>query len=139
MRYFLPLCLVLNGLPAVADTVFAQTTIRPREVITADAVFVKDVDTNGAVQSIEKVIGTEAKHAIYAGRPVLIANITQPAVIERNQLVAATFVLNGLTIATEARALERGAVGDVIRAMNITSRSTIRAEVLEGGTLRVLP
>lgn len=59
--------------------------------------------------------------------------------IERNEIAAATFVLNGLTIVTEARALERGSVGDVIRAMNLTSRSTITALVLEDGSLRVLP
>jgi flagella basal body P-ring formation protein FlgA len=93
----------------------------------------------GAAQLLENVIGAEAKRAIYAGRPVLTSNITRAALIERNQIVAATFSLNGLTIDTEARALERGSVGDIIRAMNLTSRSTIRAEVLEDGRLKVLP
>ena len=139
MRTLIILGVVLNGFPASADTVFAQKTIRPREVIAADAVYVKDVDTVGAAQTLEDVIGAEARHTIYAGQPVLQASVMQAAVIERNQIVAATFVLNGLSISTEARALERGSVGDVIRAMNLTSRNTIRAEVLDGGILKVLP
>jgi flagella basal body P-ring formation protein FlgA len=139
MRALILILVIATGLPAFADTVFAQKTIRPREVITADAVYVTDIETAGAAQTLESVIGAEAKHAIYAGRPVLRTNIMRAAVIERNQVAAATFVLNGLTIATEARALERGSVGDVIRAMNLTSRNTIRAEVLEDGNLKVLP
>lgn len=139
MRHLIVLGLVLNGLPALADTVFAEKTIRAREVIAADAVSVKDVDTVGAEDALEAVIGAEARHAIYAGQPILKTSLMQAAVIERNQIAPAIFILNGLTIATEARALERGSVGDVIRAMNLTSRNTIRAEVLEGGSLKVLP
>ncbi len=139
MRCLLALFCILSSSPTLAQTVFAQQNIRPREVITAGAVYIKDVETPGAARLLDQVIGAEAIHAIYAGRPVLSANITQAAVIERNEIAAATFVLNGLTIATEARALERGSVGDVIRAMNLTSRSTITALVLEDGSLRVLP
>ncbi len=139
MRCLFLAVLTLNAPPAAADTVFASTTIRAREVIAREAVILKDFDTVGAAQSLDEVVGSEAKRAIYAGQPVLIASITLAAAIERNEIATATFVLNGLTISTEARALERGAVGDVIRAMNLTSRNTIRAEVLTDGNLRVLP
>ncbi len=139
MRCLLILALVTNAAAASADSVFALKTIRPREVITAQSVQLQKGQAPGAAQSLENVIGAEAKRAIYAGRPVLTSNITRAALIERNQIVAATFSLNGLTIDTEARALERGSVGDIIRAMNLTSRSTIRAEVLEDGRLKVLP
>lgn len=139
MRILLTLVLSFTGTSVFAETVFARNTIRAREVISADSVFVKMVETAGAAQSLGDVIGSEAKRAIYAGHPVLVSNITQAAAIERNEVVTAIFELNGLTISTEARALERGAVGDVIRAMNLTSRNTIRAEVIANGSLRVLP
>lgn len=139
MRILLTLVLSFTGTSVFAETVFARNTIRAREVISADAVFLKKIETAGAAQSLEDVIGSEAKRAIYAGQPVLVSNITQAAAIERNEVVTAIFELNGLTISTEARALERGAVGDVIRAMNLTSRNTIRAEVMAHGSLRVLP
>lgn len=139
MRTLIALTLALQGTSVMSDTVFAKTTIRARDVIAAESVHVKDVDTAGAVQTIEFVVGAEARHAIYAGQPILKTSITQAASVERNQIATATFVLNGLTIATEVRALERGSIGDVIRAMNLSSRNTIRVQVLEGGYLKVLP
>ncbi|WP_299786490.1 flagellar basal body P-ring formation chaperone FlgA [uncultured Marivita sp.] len=139
MRYPLTLVFTLCAAPALAESVVAVKTLRAREVITAQAVQVQDVDVPGAAETLDEVIGTEVKRAIYAGQAVLKADIAQPALIERNQIVAATFSVKGLTIDTEARALERGSVGDIIRAMNLTSRTTIRAEVMEDGRLKVLP
>jgi flagella basal body P-ring formation protein FlgA len=108
-------------------------------VITAEAIHLQDVQVAGGANTLEDVIGSEVKHAVYAGRPVLSSNLVKAALIERNQIATAIFVLNGLTITTEARALERGAVGDVIRAMNLSSKSILRTEVLEDGSLKVLP
>ena len=131
--------LLLAALPAWAETVVATKTLRPRDVITAQSVQLEDVDVIGAAETLDDVVGNEVRHAVYAGRPILLANIAAPALVERNEIVQATFALNGLTIDTEARALERGAAGDIIRAMNLTSRATIQAEVLEDGRLKVLP
>ncbi|MGJ8603549.1 MAG: flagellar basal body P-ring formation chaperone FlgA [Marivita sp.] len=139
MRVLSFLACLLAATPALSDTVFASKTMRPRDVITEQSVHLKDVDTPGAAQSLDAVIGTEVKRAIYAGRPVLHSDIALAALIERNQIVAATFSVKGLTIETEARALERGSVGDIIRAMNLMSRTTIRAQVMEDGRLKVLP
>lgn len=139
MRWLLFATVMLNGHEAFADTVYANVTIRAREVISAESIVLKNVDTAGAVSVLSDAIGAEAKRAIYAGHPVMASQITHAAAIERNQIATAIFAQNGLTISTEARALERGAVGDVIRAMNLVSRNTIRAEVTSDGMLRVLP
>ena len=77
--------------------------------------------------------------AVYAGRPVLRDNLAAAAAVERNAIVRAVYNQNGLSIEIEARALERGATGDIIRAMNLSSRATILAEVQENGHLKVLP
>lgn len=139
MRYLTLVFLLAAAAPALAESVIASKPLRPREVITEDAVQLQATVVQGAAQSIRDVVGREVKRAVYAGRPVYTSNLIQPALVERNQVVVATFVLNGLTIATEARALERGSAGEIIRAMNLTSRTTIRAEILEDGQLKVLP
>ncbi|MFP7569301.1 flagellar basal body P-ring formation chaperone FlgA [Marivita sp. S2033] len=139
MRLTLPLLLAIGATPAFADTVFALKTLRAKDVITADSVHVKDTDVAGALRSLDAAIGQEVKRAVYAGRPILAANITKPALVERNQVVQASFILNGLTIDTEVRAMERGSAGDIIRAMNMTSRATIHAEIQDDGRLKVLP
>ncbi|MCL3881697.1 flagellar basal body P-ring formation chaperone FlgA [Marivita sp. GX14005] len=124
---------------AQADSVVAVKTIRPKEVIAGDSVQLQDAEVPGAVTSLDDAIGFEVKRAVYAGRAVMAANLIQAAVVERNQVVPASFTLNGLTIDTEARALERGSAGDIIRAMNLSSRMTIQAEVQQDGWLKVLP
>lgn len=139
MRAVIAICFAFGAGPVMAETVFAQKTIRPREMITAEAIHLQDVRVAGGARTLEDVIGSEVKHAVYAGRPILSGNLVKAALIERNQVATAVFVLNGLTITTEARALERGAAGDVIRAMNLSSKSTLRTEVLADGSLKVLP
>ncbi|MCK0151407.1 flagellar basal body P-ring formation chaperone FlgA [Marivita sp. S6314] len=139
MRSFLIATLLCAPVPSVADTVFARETLRAREIVTAQQIELKSGTVAGAATSPDAVIGLEVQRAIYAGRPVLLSNLATPAVVERNQIIPAIFSINGLTISTEARALQRGAAGDVIRAMNLTSRAQIRAEVQADGTLKVLP
>lgn len=139
MRHLMILALVTLPAPAFTDSVIATQTLRPKEVISPQSVQLQQADIAGAAQGLDDVIGAEVKRAVYSGQPVLTSNLTRAALVERNQIVAATFTLNGLTIATEARAMERGAAGDVIRAMNLTSRAPIRAEVMEDGRLKVLP
>lgn len=133
------LCLTLAAVPLRADSVLALRTLHPREAITAESVAIEDLDIPGAARSLGEVVGSEVISAVYAGRPVLVENLSAAASVERNALVRAVYSLNGLSIEIEARALERGAVGDVIRAMNLSSRTTIRAEVQPDGHLRVLP
>ena len=139
MRVAAIFCLFALTPAAWAETVLAVKTLRPRDVVSVQSVRLDASHVPGAATSLDAVVGKEVKRAVYAGHPVLLSNLTDAALVERNQVVAATFSLKGLTIETEARALERGSAGDIIRAMNLTSRTTIRAEVLEDGRLKVLP
>ena len=86
-----------------------------------------------------EVIGKETRVAVYAGRPVRLADIGPPAVIERNQIVTLVYRRSGLLIATEARALGRGGVGDMLKVMNLASRSTVTGQVDEAGRVIVGP
>ena len=56
-----------------------------------------------------------------------------PAIITRNQVVVVQFKGNGLHITTDGRALERGAVGDRVRIMNLSSRATLFGQVQQDG------
>jgi flagella basal body P-ring formation protein FlgA len=51
--------------------------------------------------------------------------------------VQVSFDGKGLQIVTEGRALDRGAVGERIRVMNISSRATVFGTVQEDGTIQV--
>ena len=44
---------------------------------------------------------------------------------------------DGLRILTEGRALARGGVGDVIRVMNLSSRTTVSGRIAADGSVHV--
>ncbi|MEQ5869153.1 flagellar basal body P-ring formation protein FlgA [Sagittula sp. NFXS13] len=122
---------------AQAETVVATRTIRAQQIISADAVRLDPAQVPGAYDSLEKVIGLEALYAVYPGRALMVGTVAEPAVIDRNQVVEIIYNQGGLRIATEGRALGRGAVGDRIRVMNVSSRTTLFGTIAEDGTVLV--
>jgi flagella basal body P-ring formation protein FlgA len=139
MRAAMLLLALSIGAEVAAETVVATSTLRAQHTLTEANVRLDPTDTPGGASSLDDVLGFELKQAVYAGRPIMLSNLNKAAIIERNQPVRAFFVRNGLTIVIEARALERGSVGDIIQIMNITSRNTLYAEVTHDGKLKVDP
>ena len=123
--------------PVFADTVVPARTIRPHQIITEMDVTFAAGDLISGFGRLSDVIGQEARVALYAGRPILVGDIGPPAVIDRNQIVGLRYSSGGISISTEGRALERGAVGDRIRVMNLGSRATLFGQILEDGTVKV--
>jgi flagella basal body P-ring formation protein FlgA len=120
-----------------ADTVVASRTIRANTLILPTDVALSTAQLADGFRQAADVIGQEARVVLYAGRPILPGDIGPPAVITRNQIVRIAFHGGGLSIVTEGRALERGAVGDRVRIMNLSSRATLFGHVQEDGSVRV--
>lgn len=137
MRFLSIVFATVLALPAIADTVVSKRTIRPNQIITEmDVTFAKG-DLETGFSRLSDVIGQEARVALYAGRPILVGDIGPPAVIDRNQIVGLRYATNGISISTEGRALERGAIGDRIRVMNLGSRATVFGHIQSDGTIEV--
>ena len=137
MRWFFAVILLVQ--PAIADTVIATRTIRAQALIEPGDVALVAAEVPGALTDPALAIGQEARVVLYAGRPILGADLGPAAVIERNQTVTLRYSVGGLAIATEGRALGRGGPGDVIRVMNLASRSTVSGRVQPDGTVAVGP
>ncbi len=137
MKRALTIALLLMANQAAADVVFATRTIRANSIITAQDLVVKDGDIAGMATGPGQLIGTEAHVALYAGRPIALANVGPPALVERNQIVSIVFEKNGLNISAEGRSLSRAGVGDFVRVMNLSSRSTISGKVMPDGRILV--
>jgi len=135
MRFALTLALL--PLPAMADTVVAAHTVRAQTVLTALDVGLVSQTVPGALSDLDFAIGMEARVMLYAGRPVRAADLVPPALIQRNQIVVLRYLSGGLSIAVEARALGRAAVGESLRVMNLASRSTVSGRVSETGEVIV--
>ncbi|WP_424943765.1 flagellar basal body P-ring formation chaperone FlgA [Aliiroseovarius crassostreae] len=138
---FRSLFIFLTFIPgvALADTVLAARTMRPHSVLTTADLKISSGDIPGTYASIQDIVGQETRVVLYAGRPIRIEDVGPPALVDRNQIVTLMYDNGGLQIATEGRSLARGGVGDRVRVMNLSSRSTVTGTVLADGTINVAP
>lgn len=135
--YWRAVFFAILAFPAAAETIVAARTIRANAIILPTDVTVSTAEIPNGFARVEDVIGQEARQILYAGRPIFLDAIGPPALVSRNQIVRVSFAGTGLSITTEGRALERGAVGDRIRIMNLSSRATLFGQVQADGSIQV--
>ncbi len=131
------LILALLATPSFAESVVATRTLRPNTVIGPEDVTVVDANLPGALSDPATALGLETRVAIYAGRPVLLANLGTPTLVQRNQLVTLVYLAGGLAISTDGRALARGSAGETVRVINIASRTTVSGRIGPDGVVYV--
>ena len=137
MRWLIPL--LFAATPALADTVVANGTIRSMSVIRPADVRLVAGDTPGAILDLAAAIGMEARVNLYPGRPIRPGDLREPAVINRNEIITLQYDANGLLIVTEGRALDRAGIGERLRVLNLSSRTTVTATVQGAGLATVGP
>jgi len=130
--------LLLMTAPLAAETIVAARTIPARSIIMPEDIVLRDVNVLGGIAEPGLAIGKEARVALYAGRPIRAADLASPAVVERNQIVLLVYQSGTISISTDGRALDRAGAGDRIRVMNLSSRTTVSAQIDESGTAYVL-
>lgn len=135
----LALAIALLPLPTLADSLVATRTIRAQGILAAEDVATVAADIPGALSLAEDAVGQEAKVTLYAGRPIRADDLGPPTRVKRNQMVPLVFRIGGLSILTDGRALERGAEGDIIHVMNLSSHLTVQGEIGADGSVMVGP
>lgn len=128
---------LLLASPGLAETLVATRVVRPHTVISENDFAVADQGVSGALAGSAKIAGLEARVTLYPGRPIMPEHVGPAAVVERNQPIKLIFRQGSLTISADARAMSRGGVGDVIRAMNLASRTTVSGRILPDGSVEV--
>ncbi len=137
MRVLLLSLALMAPVGALAEIVVPTRMIRAKEIISSADLETKPRDLPGAVTDPNALIGQEARVALYLGRPIRAADVGPPALVDRNDLVVLVFSSQPLSITTEGRALGRGAVGDRIRVMNLSSRTTVTGRIRSDGQIEV--
>lgn len=133
----LPLWLTALAGPSPAEMMVAARTIPARTILAAADIALRPGSAAGAAETPTDLVGREARVALYAGRPIRLADVGAPAVIERNQIVTLVYMRGGLHILTEGRALGRAGAGERVRVMNLASRTTVSGEAGEDGRVHV--
>ncbi|WP_170786410.1 flagellar basal body P-ring formation chaperone FlgA [Ruegeria lacuscaerulensis] len=137
MRVLLFILVMAGPCAAMADIVVPTRTIRAKEIIAAADLATKEQDIPGAISNPDVLVGQEARVALYPGRPIRAGDFGPPAIVDRNDLVVLIFDRQPLSITAEGRALGRGAVGDRIRVMNLSSRTTVTGFIRTDGQIEV--
>lgn len=136
-RLLITACLWLAATPAIADTVIAARTIRAQTILAPSDLTMVAGDVPGAIGSIDEAVGLEARVMLYTGRPISASDIGPAAVVDRNQIVVLRYSHGGLSIFADGRALDRAGIGDVLRVMNLSSRTTVSGVVAPDGSIHV--
>jgi flagella basal body P-ring formation protein FlgA len=127
----------------VAETVPATTLIRPLragEVIKASDIVVErrpksELASDGV--PADQVVGLAAKNALRAGQALRTGDLIKPQVVQRNESVILLYEVPGIMLTVRGKALEAGAVGDMVAVLNTQSNRTIQATVTAPGRVMV--
>jgi flagella basal body P-ring formation protein FlgA len=137
MRVRILLAACFLAAPVAGETLVAATTIRGASTIGPADVAVVPGRTPGTLSNLAEAIGMEARVNLYPGRPIRAGDLRPPAVIDRNEIVTLRYDTGGILILTEGRALDRVAVGESLRVLNLSSRTTVSAIAAGPGLARV--
>ena len=136
-KFGIVLGILMMSDPLWGQSVMAVKTIRAQTVLTAADVALSESHVPGAFSSVDAIIGQEAKVMLFPGRAIHPSDIGPAAIIERNHVVPLRFSRAGLTITAEARAMDRASVGESLRVMNLSSRTTVFGVVQSDGSVVV--
>ena len=123
--------------PAAADIMVAARTIPAQTLLGPGDALPAEGEMPGAATAMAEITGKESRVALYAGRPIRLADLGPPAIVERNEIIPLIYNASGLRIETEGRALDRAGVGESIRIMNTASRTSVTALIGADGAAYV--
>jgi flagella basal body P-ring formation protein FlgA len=88
----------------------------------------RDIVTNR-----EQAVGLAARAGLQAGRPLRVADLMKPELVQRNETVTLVYEVPGITLTVRGKAVEGGAEGDVISVLNEQSKRTVQGVVVGPG------
>ena len=109
--------------------------------ITEDDIEVQTLDLSdlpdGVVTDPEAVLGKRTRRAIGAQTPLRADLIELPPLVKRGDLVVIIAESNGLKITTLGQVKKRGRLGERIPVVNMDSKKTLYARVIDSNTVKV--
>ena len=88
----------------------------------------RDLSSN-AVVDLKSLVGMEVKRTLKEGSIIRKNAIAAPILVYKKELVTLTVETNQMRLTAQGQAMDDGAMGDVIRVMNLTSKKVISAVV----------
>jgi flagella basal body P-ring formation protein FlgA len=124
--------------PALPPVPVLVRAIERGEILAADDFEVQPRSAGLATGALapRNAAGREAVRNLAAGMVVRAGDVVTPRLVRRGEPVTVNVRSGGLTIATTARALGSGGMGDLVRVVTTTNR-TLDAVVEGSGAVRI--
>jgi len=117
----------VTRVPVLTRTVRRGEKIGPGDV--AVRLVRAESRASGANLDIKDVIGKTPRRALRRGAMLHAGDIQEPVIVVRGKLVTIVLKTRNMVITARGKALEDGAMGDLIRVRNNRSKSTIEGVV----------
>ena len=125
------------------ETVMAAVLTRDverTEVLKASDIVVErrpraEVGTDAAVR--DQAVGMQMRHGMRAGRPLRVADLVRPDLVQRDQTVSIIYQTAGIYLTTRGKALDSGTEGDVVSVVNAQSKRTVTGIVSGRGQVTI--
>jgi flagellar basal body P-ring formation protein FlgA len=110
--------------------------VRPGDVIKASDVQMDrrpKAEIGNDAMGLDRAIGLAAKNALRSGHALRATDLIKPQAVQRNEPVTIIFEVPGILLTVRGKALEAGAVGEVINVLNTQSNRTVQATIAGPG------
>jgi len=85
---------------------------------------------SNVVTTTGDLIGNTPRRMILAGKPVQKNEVRQPLLVKKGTLVTMTYNTPYMTLTMKGRAMDKGSRNDMIRVMNVKSKTVVEAVVI---------
>jgi len=129
---------------SVTETMEAATltrAIKAGEVVKSSDVVVErrprsEIGADGLAAG--QAVGLAGRNALRAGQVLHAGDLAKPLVVQRNESVTMTYEMPGIMLSVRGKALDAGAVGDVVGVVNFQSNRTIQATITGPGRVALV-
>jgi flagella basal body P-ring formation protein FlgA len=89
------------------------------------------------ITDADRIIGMTPTRTLVEGKAIMAGEVRAPRIIAKGALVIMQLTTPHMVLSSKGRAMEHGAKGDVIKVMNIQSKTVVEGEVSPSGTIVV--
>jgi flagella basal body P-ring formation protein FlgA len=118
-----------------------RDTVGLGEIIDADDLDVVELPfgrvPRNAITDAQNLIGMTPKRLLRPGLPIRETDVVPPMIVKKNTVVMMNFDSAGLHLTAKGKALENGALGEVIRVENLQSGIAVQGVVQADGHVAV--
>jgi len=129
---------LLTSVPVLAQPRRAGDVLTRSDITWVD-MRAADVAANTIIDAAQ-LAGQSPRRNLPALRPLSAGDIVQPMMVKKGDTVTVTLQNGAIHLTTQAKALENGAAGTLVKVMNMSSRQVLDAEVtgMQAVTVRAM-